>query len=165
MARCATCQILRNTPQPAPIHPWEWPAETWQCIHVDFAGSFEDRMFLVVLDTHSKWPEVAIMKSTTTRKTIERLQEMFSQFGIPEQLVRDNGPQFVSAEMEAFLRMNGIQHIRAAPYHPTTNGLAERFVQTLLCHKAPSINSFTACCRPTITHHTVPLGHLLLNSY
>lgn len=130
-ARCSTCQRVRNTPQPAPIHPWEWPAEPWQRVHVDFAGPFEDRMFLVAVDAHSKWPEVAIMKSTTSRKTIERLQEMFSRFGIPEQLVSDNGPQFVSAEMEAFLRTNGIQHIRSAPYHPATNGLAERFVQTL----------------------------------
>lgn len=71
------------------------------------------------------------MRSTTTKKTIEKLEEMFSRYGIPVQLVSDNGPQFVSEEMEAFLRRNGIQHIKSAPYHPATNGLAERFVQTL----------------------------------
>lgn len=129
--RCTTCQPGRNAPQPAPVHPWEWPAEPWQRIHIDFAGPFEDRMFLVVVDAHSKWPDVAIMRSTTTGKTIERLEEMFSRYGIPEQLVSDNGPQLVSEEMEAFLKMNGIQHIKSAPYHPSTNGLAERFVQTL----------------------------------
>lgn len=43
-------------------------------------------------------------------------------------MVSDNGPQFVSEEMKTFLRMKGI---RSAPYHPATNGLAERFVQTL----------------------------------
>eukprot|EP00731_Ephydatia_muelleri_P002089 Em0001g2089a len=42
----------------------------------------------------------------------------------------DNGPQFVSAEFETFMRNNGIKHIRCAPYHPSSNGLAERFIQT-----------------------------------
>ncbi len=42
----------------------------------------------------------------------------------------DNGPQFVSAEFEQFLKSNGIRHFRSAPYHPSTNGAAERLVQT-----------------------------------
>ena len=88
-------------------------------------------MFLVAVDAHSKWPELAIMKSTTTEKTIEALGEMFCRFGSPTQLVSDNGPQLVSQEMEAFLQANGVQHITSAPYHPATNGFAERFVQTM----------------------------------
>ena len=43
----------------------------------------------------------------------------------------DNGSQLVSEEFETFLKMNGIQHLTSAPYHPTTNGLAERFVRTM----------------------------------
>ncbi|KAJ8353465.1 hypothetical protein SKAU_G00210320 [Synaphobranchus kaupii] len=82
-----TCQRVRNAPQSAPLHPWEWPGEPWQHVHIDFAGPYEDRMFLVAVDAHSKWPEVAIMRSTTTEKTIEKLGEMFSCFGCPEQLV------------------------------------------------------------------------------
>ena len=39
----------------------------------------------------------------------------------------DNGPQFISAE---FVKENGVKHVRSAPYHPSTNGLAERFVQS-----------------------------------
>ncbi|KAJ7983700.1 hypothetical protein DPEC_G00373820 [Dallia pectoralis] len=122
---------VRNIPQLAPLHPWDWPEEAWHRIHVDFAGPFEDRMFLVMVDAHSKWPEVAIMKSTTAGKTIEKLGEVFSRFGSPLQLVSDNGPQLVSQEMTTFLQVNGVQHIRSAPYHPSTNGLAERFVQTM----------------------------------
>lgn len=117
--------------QPAPLHLWEWPEEPWQCIHVDFAGPFEDRMFLVAVDAHSKWPEVCIMRSTTAEKTIEKLGEKFSRFSFPEQLVSDNGPQFISQEFGRFLEANGVQHIRSATYHPSTNGLAERFVQSM----------------------------------
>ena len=128
---CTSCQRVRNNPPLAPLHPWEFPQRRWQRIHIDFAGPVEDRMLLVAVDAHSKWPEVAIMRSTTTGKTIEKLGEMFSRFGFPEQLVSDNGPQFVSQEMAGFLQANGVQHITSAPYHPATNGLAERFVQTL----------------------------------
>ncbi|KAL0198627.1 hypothetical protein M9458_007167 [Cirrhinus mrigala] len=128
---CPDCQNVRNMPQIAPLNPWDFPEEPWQRIHIDFAGPMESHMFLVVVDAHSKWPEVAVMNSTSSEKTIEELRSVFSRFGIPQQLVSDNGPQFVSEEFQSFLRLNGIQHIRSAPYHPSTNGLAERFIQTL----------------------------------
>lgn len=128
---CPSCQTVRCMPQPAPLHPWTWPQASWQRIHVDFARPFEERMSLVAIDAHSKWPEVAIMKSTTAEKTIEKLGEMFARFGFTEQLVSDNSPQFISQEFERFLAANGVQHIRSAPYHPSTNGQAERIVQSL----------------------------------
>ena len=128
---CSTCQKLRNLPQLAPLHLWDWPEEPWQRIHIDFAGPLENHMFLVVVNAHSKWPEVAIMKSTSSERTIEELRCIFSRFGLPQQLVSDNGPQLVSEDFKTFMEENGIQHIKSAPYHPATNGLAERFVQTM----------------------------------
>lgn len=128
---CHDCLKVRNHPQLAPLHPWAWPEEPWQRIHIDFAGPLEGSMFLVVVDAHSKWPEVVVMKSTSTEKTIEELRSIFSRFGLPQQLVSDNGPQLVSEEFKAFMEENGIHHIKSAPYHPATNGLAERFVQTM----------------------------------
>ena len=44
----------------------------------------------------------------------------------------DNGPAFISHEFKTFVDMNGIVHIRSAPYHPSTNGLAERAVDQTL---------------------------------
>jgi len=70
------------------------------------------------------------MHSTTTQKTITKLRKLFAAYGLPEQLVSDNGPQFVSDEFATFMKMNGIKHIRCAPYHPSSNSAAERFVQT-----------------------------------
>ncbi|UYV60233.1 K02A2.6-like [Cordylochernes scorpioides] len=80
---------------------------------------------------YSKWPEVIIMNSTTAGNTIRVLRDLFSRYGIPDQVVTDNGPQFVSEEMKYFFKSNGVHHLRSAPYFPATNGLAERFVQTL----------------------------------
>ena len=72
-----------------------------------------------------------VMKKTTATKTIELLHVIFARFGLPEQVVTDNGPQFVSEDFSHFLKSNGIKHIRCAPYHPASNGLEEQFVQSL----------------------------------
>ena len=70
------------------------------------------------------------MTSTTASRTVEELCRLFSSFGLPEQIVTDNSPQFVSEEFGAFTKMNGIKHIKNAPYNPSTNGAVERLVQT-----------------------------------
>jgi len=36
----------------------------------------------------------------------------------------------VTSEFKSFMKSNGIKHIRCAPYHPSSNGAAERFVQS-----------------------------------
>ena len=69
------------------------------------------------------------MATTTTEKTIEALRHLFAAHGLPEQIISDNGPQFTSSNFEKFLRGNGVKHIRCAPYHPSSNGAAERFVR------------------------------------
>jgi hypothetical protein len=130
-ASCESCQVAAVSPGKASVHPWLLPSGPWQRIHIDFAGPFKGCMFLIVCDAYSKWPEVKIMKSTTTSATIDALYEIFSRLGLPDHLHSDNGPQFISEEFQHFMKLNGILHTRSAPYHPSSNGLAERFVQTL----------------------------------
>ncbi|XP_064464403.1 uncharacterized protein K02A2.6-like isoform X2 [Ornithodoros turicata] len=122
---------VQPAPPKSPLHPWSWPTAPWHRLHADFAGPFKGHMFLIVMDAHSKWPEVFIMGKTTTKHTIEKLHELFSRFGIPESFVTDNGPQFVSQEFKDFLKKMGIRHVTTTPYHTSSNGLAERFVQSL----------------------------------
>ena len=102
----------------------------WQHIHVDFAGQFLGKMFLIVVDAHSKWPEVIPMATTNTTRTIEEVRKLFTAHGSPEQPVSHNGPQFITNEFRAFKRSNGIKHIRSTPYHLVTTGLVECFAQT-----------------------------------
>ena len=85
---------------------------------------------MIVVDAHSKWPEIVEMHSTSAKHTIIELNKMFAAYGLPQQIVSDNGPQFVSSEFQLFMECNGIKHIRCFPYHPSSNGLAERMVQT-----------------------------------
>ena len=91
---CTSCQSVKNAPAVALLCPWNWPSRPWQRIHIDFAGPcFGGRMFLIGVDAHSKWPEVIVMKTTTTSATIQELRKLFSAYGLPEQLVSDNRPQ------------------------------------------------------------------------
>ena len=149
---CTGCQFTQTNTKTAPLHAWEWPARPWQRIHVDFAGPFLGTMFLVV-DSHSKWPEVIPMTTTSAARTIEELRKLFATHGLPEQLVSDNVSQFTLDEFRTFMRNNGITHIRSAPYHPATNGSDERLLQTFkqalraaLTEKKPSPGSWQTSC-------------------
>ena len=73
---------------------------------------------------------MATIKSASSSATITKLRALFATHGIPDSIVSDNGSPFVSAEMKHFLSANGVRQITSSPYHPTSNGLAERAVQT-----------------------------------
>ena len=73
----SACQASKNLPAKAPLHPWAWPTEPWERVHVDFAGPIQGMMLLLVVDAHSKWPEACIMSSTTSGRTITEPRRMF----------------------------------------------------------------------------------------
>ena len=129
--RCEACQRSRHLPANVPIQPWNWPERPWTRIHADYAGPVLGHMLLIVVDAHSKWLEVRAVKNATSSSTIEQFRSIFAGQGLPELLVTDNGTPFTSAESAEFYAANGIRHVTSAPYHPATNGLAERAVQTV----------------------------------
>ena len=115
----------------ARLDPWEWPARSRSQLHVDFAGPFMRKMFLVLVDAHSKWLEVVVVSSPSSQQAITALRIIFCKHGLPEMLVSDNGSAFRSVEFQTFVGGNGIRHVRSAPHHPSSNGQAERVVRTL----------------------------------
>lgn len=71
------------------------------------------------------------MSNITAPTTIDKLRQVFAVHGLPDKLVTDKGPTFTSELFSEFMQQNGIHHIRTAPFHPASNGLAERAVQTV----------------------------------
>ncbi|XP_057317075.1 uncharacterized protein K02A2.6-like [Hydractinia symbiolongicarpus] len=51
---CKTCEIHQKMPDAAPIHSWKYPSQPWERIHMDYAGLFLNKMFLIVVDAFSK---------------------------------------------------------------------------------------------------------------
>ena len=127
---CGTCQAMRNNVPAAPLHPWKPSGQVWERIHMDFA-ELERIYYLIIVCSTTKWVEVEMMNNITSASTIKALRKRFAQFGIPEESVSDNGRQFTSDEFKRFLQINGIKQTLIPPYHPPSNGQAERTVETV----------------------------------
>jgi len=112
------------------LHPWEWPKKPWTRLHADYASPFLGKMFLMIIDSYSKWMEVHITNSATSAITIDQMRSSFAAFGLPEILLTDNGTNFTSAEFKEFFKANGIRHTRMKLYHSASNCLAECAVQS-----------------------------------
>ena len=128
---CRTCGKYGKSLPSLIEHPWNKPSMPWQRVHIDYAGPFLSKMWLVVYDAYTRWPEVIKMnKDTTSTATIRALREIFSRNGLPHVIVSDNGTNFTSKEFESFLANNNIKHLKTGTYHPKSNGCCERFVGT-----------------------------------
>ena len=127
--QCGICIHNQVTPKSVPLLLWPWATEPWQRIHIEFL-EIRGQQFLLIVDSHSKWMEVFPMTSTTVSATVNILLCLFARYGFPKEVVSDNGPQFTAVEFGAFLKERGIKHTLCPPYHPSSNGLAERHVQT-----------------------------------
>ena len=95
-----------------------------------------------------------IVPSTSAEATISKLRLIFSTFGLPDQFTSDNGTGFMSAEFRTFLSANGIRQILTSPYHPSSNRLAERAVQTFKQSETHYV-SFQVQGYPTYNHALV----------
>ncbi|XP_017482654.1 PREDICTED: uncharacterized protein K02A2.6-like [Rhagoletis zephyria] len=130
--KCIACQVTRPDPKRTmPVHSWKTPGKVFERVHVDYAGPVMGKYLFILIDAFSKWPEVHLTSNMTTETTVEKCREIFAQFGVTNVLVSDHGRQFNSTEFQKFLKENGVIHKQGAPYHPATNGQAERYVQTI----------------------------------
>lgn len=131
VAQCDTCQRHQKAIPKGSSPTWERPSTPWDTLHVDFAGPVDGKVFLVIVDAFTKWLEVRAISSMTSASVICELRNVFATFGVPRKVVSDNGSAFVSNEIKTFYRLNGVLAVTSAPYHPATNGQAERMVQQL----------------------------------
>ena len=130
---CEACAFSEKSSKPIhpPLQTLPWPKTPWSTIQDDIFGEVQaappnQRFLVVVHDLHSKWPEIAATSSVTSATVIRILRDLFSRWGLPQVLITDNGPQFVSHEFEGFLKTLGIEHRRTARYNPQANGGVER---------------------------------------
>lgn len=89
---CRDCIEVKDNPSKNEINPWKWPEKPWQRVHTDFIEPYKGYDFLLLIDAKTKWPEIFLMKSTTASKTVDAFRKVFSRFGLPLQVVSDNGP-------------------------------------------------------------------------
>lgn len=128
---CSKCAENAKSPVKTLLQSWPRTIRPMERVHTDIAGPIEGKWYLVTVDSYSMFPDVQVCTNITSTTCIEKMSEFFSHNGNPETLVTDNGTQFVSKQFSDFCRTRGIKHILTPPYHPMSNGRAERFVDTL----------------------------------
>ena len=115
--------------------------EPIELVHVDYVGmevtvSTQEKPVvknvLVVIDHFTQYVQAYVTQNQTARTTTRVLyNEYFSVFGFPQKLMSDQGTGFTSKVIAAMCSLLGIERIRTTPYHPQSNGSAERVHQTL----------------------------------
>jgi transposase InsO family protein len=108
---------------------YEIPDRPWQRVGLDLF-ELDSENFIVISDYYSKIFEIAKLPNTKSSTVISHLGPHFERYGIPDEIVSDNGSQFASSEFQKYTTRNNIRHTTLSPIYPQSNGLPERTVQT-----------------------------------
>jgi hypothetical protein len=128
---CETCAVKRpDTPRQA-VQSWPQTSRPMQRVHMDFFGPVFNRHWLVMVDAYSRWIELGDSLNQDAATVINSCLQWFSHLGLPDECVSDNGLAFRAEQFTRFLKANGVKQTFTPPYHPASNGLAERAVRTV----------------------------------
>ena len=156
---CDTCQRMGNKPTKVPLGSHPIISEPFDRIAVDLIGpivpsSHEGHRFiLVAVDYGTRYPLAIALKKIDSQTIADALLDMFSQVGIPKEMLSDNGSQFTSDLMSEVTRLLSIKQLKTTVYNPRCNGLVESLNGTLkqmlkrLCKDQPKEwNRFISPC-------------------
>ncbi len=127
--QCEYCAVHKPTQRREPMISTPFPNRPWQSISCDFF-QHDSKSYIVIVDSYSKFIEIVHMPEPTSAMLIAKLMPIFARFGIPEQMMSDNGSQFTSGEFRVFAAEHEIRLITNSPHYSQSNGLAERNVKT-----------------------------------
>lgn len=134
---CISCQKSGNRKVPkAPLIPLLVISEPFTRIAMDIVGplprsSAGHKYILVMCDYATRYPEAVPLRSIDAEHVAEELIKLFARVGIPREILTDQGSNFMSQLLAEPYKLLHIHSIRTSPYHPQTDGLVERFNQTL----------------------------------
>jgi len=127
---CMACQERQPKQRQEPLMPHDVPSAPWTKLATDiFTINKED--YLVVVDYHSKFHIVRHLRSMKSSAVTEIMSDIFGMFGIPSEVVSDNGTQYTGAPFQDMMKKYGVKHTTSSPRFPQSNGLAERTVRTV----------------------------------
>ena len=134
---CEQCQkSARHRAPKVPLVPLPVVTEPFRRIAMDVVGPLPrsrcgNRHILVLCDYATRYPEAVPLRSIDAEHVAEEIVKVLARVGIPEEILTDQGSNFTSQLLAEVYRLLHIHPIRTSPYHPQTDGLVERFNQTL----------------------------------
>lgn len=128
VSKCGICNKHKPQNTKEPLMPHEVPKRPWAKIGADLF-EWNGKDYLLVIDHYSGYFELAQLTNTRNETVITNCKSQFARHGIPDTLFTDNGPQFSSSAFQQFSKEYQFQHTTSSPYHPQSNGMAEKGVQ------------------------------------
>ena len=138
--RCQEC-IKRSQVAKEPLQPHDIPEGPWRKLGIDYFN-FDGNSYILICDYFSKFPFLYRAK-TSFWSLRDRLIDLFSIEGYPDEIVSDNGPPFQSKEFAKFLSGLGIKHTTSSPGYPRSNGFIERHIQMVKNMLSKSSNTWS----------------------
>ena len=130
IAKCSSCLKHRKNNTKEPLIQHEVPDRPWQKIACDLF-TLGGKDYLLTVDYYSKWVEIGLLRdSTVSSEVITQLKSTFARYGIPDEVISDNGPQFSSRKFKQFADSWEFKHTTTSPKHPQANGQVEKAVGT-----------------------------------
>jgi transposase InsO family protein len=107
--------------------PITWPFSTWG---LDLVGPFKKAKggfthIFIVVDNFTKWIEAKPATSIIVAKAVEFIKKIMYRFGVPDNIITNNGTQFTMREFKDFCGDSGIKTNYALVSHPQSNGQVE----------------------------------------
>ena len=133
----------------------EVPSRPWEKIATDIF-TLDGKDYLVTIDCYSNFWEVDRLPNTKASTTILKLKSHFARYGIPDQVISDNGPQFTSDEFADFSRTWDFEHLTSSPGNSKANGKAESGVKTAKRILKKSIRAGTDAYLAVLDHRNTP---------
>ncbi|XP_028404073.1 uncharacterized protein K02A2.6-like [Dendronephthya gigantea] len=127
--RCPTCNAYPQDQQKEPLICHAIPERPWEKVGCDLF-EYDESDFLLTVDYFSNFFELYQLRSKTSDKVIGELKSHFSRYGVPDQLITDNGPPYNSGVFCEFAREFEFEHITSSPGYPKSNGKSENAVRT-----------------------------------
>ncbi|KAL3190288.1 hypothetical protein MRX96_019822 [Rhipicephalus microplus] len=129
VANCQAC-ATEHTQFSEPMIQSETTELPWQKIGIDLF-EMKGAVYLAVVDYHSRYPGLALLdRGTSSKAVIQHLTSYFARHGIPQTVISDNGPQFISFTFADFARNYRFRRV-TSPRYPQANGEADRMTGTL----------------------------------
>ena len=97
--------------------PSTLPSRPWEKIATNLFG-LKGIIYLLLVDYYSKFVEVVKLSATTTKSVISAMMPIFASYGIPDVIVSDNGPQYLSQTFGEFVKNVNFKHVTSSPHHP-----------------------------------------------
>ena len=114
--KCEKCLPNCHHNQKEPYIPFDIPIVAWKTITTDLFV-FQDKTYIVVVDLFSRFPVIRQLHGESIQLVLDALKNVISNFGMPENIISDNGPCYKSQEFNDFCRRFEINHITGASYN------------------------------------------------